>query len=178
MRRRLGIVLLLAAMAAGVVLWSRLSPRQGVSQSESPEHTDTSSVVPPLPATTASVPAVVDSNPSPPPVVPPPSAPNRGVQATGTGSEEQFLVEQVRALVRADPVRAEALARESRQRFPQGETADERDALLVDALVNQQRIGAARDESYYYFQHHPGGQFGEHLFIMTGARPAPQGPGR
>ena len=87
-------------------------------------------------------------------------------------------MKEIRGLVKADPARAEALARESRRRFPQGESADERDALLVDALVNQQRIGAARDETYYYFRHHPGGPFGEHLFIMTGAHPAPQGPAR
>ena len=78
---------------------------------------------------------------------------------------------EIRALVKRDPARAEALAREARRRFPDGKEADERDALLVDALINQERIGAARDETYYYFDHHPGGRFAEHLSIMTGVHP-------
>ena len=83
---------------------------------------------------------------------------------------------QIRSLVKNEPAQAEALAREARRRFPDGAEADERDALLVDALINQQRIGAARDETYYYFDHHPHGRFGEHLFVMTGVRPPPKKP--
>ena len=93
-------------------------------------------------------------------------------------ADERALLHEIRALVKTDPPRAEALARASRRRFPAGATADERDALLVDALINQQRIGAARDETYYYFDHHPSGRFGEHLFIMTGVQPRPKGPDR
>jgi hypothetical protein len=85
---------------------------------------------------------------------------------------------QIRALVKSDPPRAEVLARESRRRFPDGVTADERNALLVDALVNQQRIGRARDETYCYFDHHLDGRFAEHLFIMTGVHPRPPGAAR
>jgi hypothetical protein len=48
--------------------------------------------------------------------------------------------------------------------------------LLVDALINQQRIGAARDETYYYFDHHRNGRFSEHLFVMTGVHPPHGGP--
>ena len=62
----------------------------------------------------------------------------------------------------------------ARRRFPDGAQADERDALLVDALINQQRIGAARDETYYYFDHHPAGRFAEHLVVMTGVHPPPR----
>jgi len=80
---------------------------------------------------------------------------------------------QIRTMVKSQPVRAEALAREARRRFPEGAEADERDALLVDALINQQRIGAARDETYYYIDHHPDGRFREHLFVMTGVHPTP-----
>jgi hypothetical protein len=85
-------------------------------------------------------------------------------------------MQQIRAYVKSDPPLAEALAREGRQRFGDSPDADERDALLVDALINQQRIGAARSETYYYFDHHPGGRFGEHLFVMTGVHPRPARP--
>ena len=92
--------------------------------------------------------------------------------------DEPTLMRQVRAHVKDNPPLAEALAREGRQRFADSPDSDERDAFLVDALINQQEIGAARSETYYYFDHHPGGRFGEHLFIMTGVHPRPAGPGR
>jgi hypothetical protein len=91
---------------------------------------------------------------------------------------EQELMQQIRANVKGTPQLAESLAREDRQRFPDSSESDERDALLVDALINQQRIGAARSETYYYIDHHPGGRFAEHLFMMTGVHPRPSGPGR
>jgi hypothetical protein len=109
---------------------------------------------------------------------PPTRPPDAGRPALPAPSDEQALLLQIRALSKNDPPRAEALARESRRRFPDGVTADERDALLVDALVNQQRIGRARDETYYYFDHHPDGRFAEHLFIMTGVHPRPPGAAR
>ncbi len=87
-------------------------------------------------------------------------------------------MQQIRAHVKSDPQLAETLAREARQRFADSPDADERDALLVDALINQQRIGAARSETYYYFDHHPGGRFADHLFVMTGVHPSPARPGR
>ena len=91
---------------------------------------------------------------------------------------EQDLMQQLRANVKSNPQLAESLAREDRERFPDSPESDERDALLVDALINQQRIGAARSETYYYLDHHPGGRYAEHLFVMTGVHPRPSGPGR
>lgn len=90
--------------------------------------------------------------------------------------DEATLMQRIRDNVKANPPLAEALAREGRHRFPNSPEADERDALLVDALINQQRIGAARDETYYYMDHHPQGRFRQHLFIMTGVSPRPRGP--
>jgi hypothetical protein len=98
---------------------------------------------------------------------------------TGRGVlDEPAMLQQIRAHVKSDPQLAEALAREARQRFADSADADERDALLVDALINQQRIGAARSETYYYLDHHPGGRFADHLLVMTGVHPSPARPGR
>jgi hypothetical protein len=102
-----------------------------------------------------------------------------GVADVGRGAlDEPALMQQIRAYVKSDPPLAEALAREARQRFADSPDADERDALLVDALINQQKIGSARSETYYYFDHHAGGRFAEHLLVMTGVHPRPAGPGR
>jgi hypothetical protein len=83
---------------------------------------------------------------------------------------------QLRANVKTDPALAESIAREGRHLFPDSADSDERDALLVDALINQQRIGAARSETYYYLDHHPNGHYTEHLFVMTGVHPTPKPP--
>jgi hypothetical protein len=118
-----------------------------------------------------------------PPISPPRLAvvrtePDANADTRMPAADEATLMRQLRISVRANPTLAEALAREGRERFPGSADADERDALLVDALINQQRIGAARSETYYYFDHHATGRFGEHLFVMTGVHPTPKGPGR
>jgi len=87
-------------------------------------------------------------------------------------TEADFL-KKIKENVRANPELAVALARQSRQQFGDSTQADERDKLLVDALINLQKIGAARDETLYYYEHHPAGQYRQYLWSMTGARPAP-----
>jgi hypothetical protein len=154
MRRAASIGILLCVIACAIVLYVRPQGRE----------TATAPAPPPKPAPSAP-PAV---SPAPRLAVPPrsPDA-GRHVQSPAALAEPE-LMQQIRALVKTEPQRAEALAREARRRFPDGAEADERDALLVDALINQQRIGAARDETYYYYAHHPNGRFAEHLFVMTG----------
>jgi hypothetical protein len=97
-----------------------------------------------------------------------------GLAAEAPALDEGTLMHELRALVKDDPRKAESLARVARERFGDSPSADERDALLVDALINQQKIGAARSETYYYVDHHPNGRFAEHLFAMTGVHPPPK----
>jgi hypothetical protein len=104
--------------------------------------------------------------------------PDANLDTRASPADELTLMQRIRDTVQSNPPLAEALAREGRQRFADSADSDERDALLVDALINQQRIGAARSETYYYFDHHPGGRFGEHLFVMTGVHPTPRRPGQ
>jgi hypothetical protein len=161
MRRALNIAFFLAAIAYGAFLWIRHADRAPAPTSKE--------AAPVGPRTTT---------PTPPPSLAPPPPRLAPASAAPEATDERTLMQQLRAVVKSDPVKAEALAREGRQRFPDGGEADERDALLVDALINQQRIGAARSETYYYFDHHPGGRFTEHLFTMTGVHPTPRGPVR
>jgi len=121
---------------------------------------------------------VSESAPAPRPAPPPPrpladASPDLPPAAS---LSEATLMQRIRDNVKSNPPLAESWAREGRRRFPDSPDSDERDALLVDALINQQRIGAARDETYYYMEHHPQGRFRDHLFIMTGVHPSPRGP--
>jgi hypothetical protein len=161
MRRARNIALFLAAIAIGAILYWRRAERI-----ETPKANETTN----SPPATATV--------QPPRMAAPPPSRDTAPTATSRTTDEPALLQQIRAWVKSDPGKAEALAREGRQRFPDSADADERDALMVDALINQQRIGAARSETYYYFDHHPGGRFTEHLFSMTGVHPTPSGPHR
>jgi hypothetical protein len=161
MRRARNIALFLAAIAIGAILHWRRGERAETPKANEPTTS---------PPATATV--------QPPRMAAPPASRATASTATSRNADEPAWLRQIRALVKSDPGKAEALAREARQRFPDSMEADERDALLVDALINQQRIGAARSETYYYFDHHPGGRFSEHLFAMTGVHPTPSGPHR
>jgi hypothetical protein len=90
---------------------------------------------------------------------------------------EPALMQQIRDIVKSNPTLALQLAQEARQRFQDSPDSDERDKLLVEALINLQRIGEARVETGYYYRHHPSGRYAGFLFTMTGARPdPPSGP--
>ena len=162
MRRARLIGFFIAVLACAVFLyWQRSKP-----QPEKPENAGGTSE------------QVVPATPTPRLALAPRGRDAGIVDAGRVVFNEQSLMQQIRAHVKSDPQLAEARAREGRPRFADSPDADERDALLVDALINQQRIGSARSETYYYFDHHPGGRFAEHLFVMTGVHPSPPRPGR
>jgi hypothetical protein len=157
MRRAIAIVFFACVLAVGFVFLVRLARR--------PARVDETPVANPEPAATP--------GPSQAPrLAPRPRDDSRQAKIV----DETALMEQIRKLVKGQPTRAEALAREARRRFPDGDYADERDALLVYALINQQRIGPARDETYYYYDHHPEGKFAHQLFVMTGVHKPPKRP--
>lgn len=132
------------------------------------------------PSRPVAAPASPPSDPEPPPPrpVPAPVVRDASSDLRVAAADEPALMQQLRDTVKSNPELAESLAREGRRRFADSPESDERDALLVDALINQQRIGAARSETYYYFDHHPNGHFGQHLFVMTGVHPTPKPPGQ
>jgi len=102
-------------------------------------------------------------------------APSTGIPAPAANAPrtEADFMRQIRDNVRTNPELALALAKEARQELGDSAESDERDKLLVDALINLQKIGAARDETGYYYRHHPAGQYRQYLWAMTGARPDP-----
>jgi hypothetical protein len=161
MRRATNIVFFVAAIGAAMMVYMR---GRGTS------------TPPPPPA------AQPGSAPVPSSAAPRLAAPEVPVAPVDAGSvasnrpshpSEGRFMRLIRALVESDPARAEALARQARALYPDGAEADERDALLVDALINQQKIGAARSETHYYFDHHPNGRFADHLSVMTGVHRPP-----
>lgn len=166
MQRPSGIVLvaILFTVVVATAVWFTRDRRMAASAVDE---------TPPAPAP---APVVVAAEPPGTPLLARPRRASPGVTATPT-TEDSDLLDEIRALVRSEPSRAEALAREARSRFPDSPHADAWDALLVEALVNQQRMGAARSETYYYYDHHPRGAYTPHLFALTGVHPTPVAPG-
>ncbi len=159
MRRTLVILVGFLAVAAGLFFSARWAMRKRTAPP------------PTLPEATAPVAAPTVSRRAPPTA---PRSPAQEVAATVI--DEGELMQQLRPLVRNNPRRAETMARDARQRFGDSADSDERDALLVNALINQAQIGAAREEALYYFAHHPKGKFAQQVFTMTGMRPPSKRP--
>lgn len=165
MRRPSGLVVIALALLGGILVAAAWLHRHRRAAAPMGEEVSAGSA-PTLPAASSSAaPARTARQPR-----------AAATSAAEPATDEQLLV-AIRAEVRSNPGGAEALAREARTRFPHSPRADEWDALLVDALVNQQRIGPARSETYYYYDHHPRGSFTAHLFALTGVHPMPTGPG-
>src|SRR5690606_15979906 len=81
------------------------------------------------------------------------------------------LVDEMLAVLKSDPKRAEQLGRAYRQRFPDGARSDEADALLVYAIYNQRQVLSAREAVLEYYERHPGGEYTERLIQLTRVKP-------
>jgi hypothetical protein len=85
-------------------------------------------------------------------------------------------MQRIRDAVKSNPSLAVSLAYQARRSFPDSPHAEERDALLIDGLINLQKIGAARSEAEQFLERFPNGRYAVHVFAMTGASPRPKGP--
>lgn len=93
-------------------------------------------------------------------------------------TDDSPIMKRIRENVKNNPALAVSLAYEARRFFPESRHAEERDALLIDALINIQKIGVARSEAEKYLERYPNGRYAAHIFAMTGASPRPKGPER
>jgi hypothetical protein len=90
-------------------------------------------------------------------------SPTAGDRAGLDIEDESSLMDEIRNLYRSDPKRSELLARRGRTKFRDSPYAEERDTLLVLALINQKEVGMARTEVDYYLEHHPNGRHARDL---------------
>jgi hypothetical protein len=152
-RRVLSIFLVGAAVGAG-----GYGTFQAVRQRPAaPLATAPHALEPPAPA-----PALLPE-PSPPEVAPPPPAPAPPVRAREPGESrdqmlaaERRLLEQARtALVKGDDDTAITTLRRHARIFVDGQLAEERDALLIRALVGKGEYAQARERASRFHKQHP-----------------------
>jgi hypothetical protein len=92
--------------------------------------------------------------------------------------DEPALMEKLRRDLQPNPASALALADEGERRFADSPRAEERRALVIQALINLNRIGAARSRAYQFLAHYPNGPYSAHVAAMTGVHLTPAGPGQ
>ncbi len=105
------------------------------------------------------------------------STSGRAPTAARSELDEPALMEKLRGDLQPNPASALALADEGERRFADSPYAEERRALAIQALINLDRIGAARSRAYQFLAHYPDGPYSAHVQAMTGVHPTPVGPG-
>lgn len=85
-------------------------------------------------------------------------------------------METIRDAVRLDPEEALALLAAADDAHPQSAFREERAALRVDALVNANKIGLARDAAEDFLRRYPDSAHAVHVQTLTGVHPHPRDP--
>jgi hypothetical protein len=98
--------------------------------------------------------------------------------ATPTPPDEAALMDKIRAEVKTSPEAALEETEAAERRFGDSPLAEERRALAIDALINLQRIGAARSKASQFVERYPNGPYTAHVSAMTGVHVVPAGPGK
>jgi hypothetical protein len=90
--------------------------------------------------------------------------------------DEPALMDKLRLGAKSDPAAALALTEEGERRFGDSACAEERRALAIQALIDLNRIGAARSRAYPFLERYPEGPYAAHVAAMTGVHLTPKGP--
>jgi len=90
--------------------------------------------------------------------------------------DEAALMDKIRAEIKTAPQVALEETEEAERRFGESPMAEERRALAIDALINLQRIGAARSKASSFLERYPNGPYTAHVQAMTGVHVTPAGP--
>lgn len=119
----------------------------------------------------SAVPQVTPVQPRPQPVehVDASSSVDAGEQTNAQDS----VIQQIRDSLVTNPMLAESLVLQERDKNPDNPDGDELDALLVAAIFNQHQVDRARVEARRYFRRHPGGRYTDYLERETRMHPPP-----
>ena len=100
----------------------------------------------------------------------------RVAEPRSTGNDEATLMERIREDTKTAPGSALSLAEDGEKRFGDSAFAEERRALVIQSLINLQRIGLARSRAYEFLQRYPSGPYSAYVAAMTGVHPRPGRP--
>jgi hypothetical protein len=95
---------------------------------------------------------------------------------TSGALDESSLMRRIRSEIETAPSSALALAEDGERRLGDSASAEERRALVIQALIKLDRIGAARSRAYQFLERYPNGPYSAHVAAMTGVHLTPTGP--
>ena len=81
--------------------------------------------------------------------------------------DESALMEKIRLGAKSDAASTLALSEDGELRFGDSALAEERRALAIQALIDLNRIGAARSRAYQFLERYPNGPYSTHVAAMT-----------
>ncbi|MBN1654841.1 MAG: hypothetical protein JXA30_13805 [Deltaproteobacteria bacterium] len=90
--------------------------------------------------------------------------------------DENALMRRIRDNLTRNPELSLQLAEYHSRRFTDSARSEERDALIIDAMVNLERIGEARSATEDFLAKYPNSPFESHLVTLTGAHRRPGKP--
>lgn len=105
-----------------------------------------------------------------------PTGKTETAQAKPAELDEPALMESLLLKAKSDPVAALALSEDGERRFGDSARAEERRAAAIQALIDLDRIGAARSRAYQFLERYPEGPYTAHIAAMTGVHLTPKGP--
>jgi hypothetical protein len=85
-----------------------------------------------------------------------------------------MLMETLRQEVKGSPSAALADAEAAEARYGESPFSEERRALVIQALVDLDRIGDARARAYQFLERYPNGSFAARVQGLTGVHPPPR----
>jgi hypothetical protein len=170
MRRAIAVLFVVGA-ALGLWLWAR--PREhSIERNDSVRDKQSVTRETPVdapPRTTRAAPPealIPDAS-----ALPSAAAPTPAQRAARRELEETGFMTELRRVAASDPVRGLELAREGQRRFPNGEAAAERAAIVVRSLAMQGRLSEARGEAELMVQRYAGTSWAREVEQQTGAHP-------
>ena len=100
----------------------------------------------------------------------------KSTAAEASTLNEATLMQEIRQSATQNPASALALVEEGERRFSESTSSEERSALAIRALINLQRIGAARGRAAIFLQRYPNGPYSNEVAAKTGMHPVPNAP--
>jgi hypothetical protein len=124
---------------------------------------------PPAPAPAPPPPAAAGPAASAPNLAPDAAPPSARAQAAVARMSEAVLMARLREVARTDSAQAIEIARAGNKQYPDSPDAPERTAILIHALVTQNKLSEGRAEAEYMVNHYPDSSWVREIERFTGA---------
>jgi hypothetical protein len=167
--RLIGTAIGALILAGVIVVWNarREEPEVAVKTEPPPappQQAPAAPAPPPAPPAPAAGPAAAAPN-----LPPDAAAPSAKMQQIVSRMGEAVLMARLREVAKTDSAQAIEIARAGNKQYPDSPDAPERTAILIHALVTQNKLSEGRAEAEYMVNHYPDSSWVRDIEGFTGA---------